>query len=428
MTAQAALHSRAIAAGYDPGRLRQAKVLVVGLGALGQNVVQNLALVGTGRLTLVDFDRFETHNATRSPFYPTPAEAARLGLAKAPLVALRAAGGSTAEDGEICYADSLIQQLGDGAVAWSDVVVAAVDNMNARAWLAERCRLLGRPLVEGGFAGPDFNLAVFGADDGAPCYRCSRPGRESAVSCTAYALAAEQQRIIPAIQTTAAVLGGYLAEQVARLLHGDTGRTGYRSYGSVRRETLHLARLSTNPECPGIHDRAPVIGTISALGPRGTVANLLDAVARQWGPGQLRFAEQVIAVANCTACRESCLVQSIASAWLAHPRCTRCGGPWPLTEPRLPDGGLAVRTDDTLTPQLADTPLASLGVRPGATLAVTLDDRRAGLLRIDGDALDGCTRVPLEQPRAGLAGLSLPPWLGDGYQPGCRVMVTSPDE
>src|SRR6516162_4202432 len=111
MIETSALHSRSILAGYDPERLREGKVLVVGLGALGQNVVQNLALVGVGQLMLVDFDMFEDHNATRSPFYPTAAEAARFGLGKAIIVAHRAVSIGTARDLQVYYSSSLIQVL-----------------------------------------------------------------------------------------------------------------------------------------------------------------------------------------------------------------------------------------------------------------------------------------------------------------------------
>ncbi|HET9896464.1 MAG TPA: hypothetical protein VFQ44_16175 [Streptosporangiaceae bacterium] len=52
---------------------------------------------------------------------------------------------------------------------------------------------------------------------------------------------------------------------------------------------------------------------------------------------------------------------------------------------------------DELSQVLADTPLDNLGVRTGASLAVTLADGRSGLLRIDGDIL-GCVEraAPLD--------------------------------
>lgn len=389
MTTTSRLHSRSILAGYEPARLRAAKVLVVGLGALGQNVVQNLALLGVGHLMLVDFDAFEGHNATRSPFYPTRAEVARLGRGKAIIVAHRAAQVSTASEAAVYYTQSTIQVLGDGALSWADVVVAAVDSLNARAWLAERCRLLARPMVEGGFSGPDFNLSAFAPVEGAVCYRCNRPGREASMSCTAYALAAEQAHVVPAIQTSAAVLGGYQAEQVVQLLHGRPDGVGHRSYGNVRRQTLQTALLTASSNCPGIHQPEPVIGTLRGLGCQAVLRDLVAAVADQFGGGQIRLADPVITTMSCTTCRTPCLVQAAESSWLADPRCSGCDGPWPVTEKYLPDSVCEIDTGDQLSDELAGTALDRIGVRAGASLSARLRDRRAGLLRIDGDIL-GC--------------------------------------
>jgi molybdopterin/thiamine biosynthesis adenylyltransferase len=390
------LHSRSILAGYDPACLRSAKVLVVGLGALGQNLVQNLALLGVGRLMLVDYDVFEGHNATRSPFYPTSAEAARLGRGKAAIVAHRAAQASTA-GAEVYFSASLIQALGDGALTWADVVVAAVDSLNARAWLAERCRLLARPMVEGGFSGPDFNLSAFAPTGGSVCYRCGRPERESSMSCTAYALAAERAHIVPAIQTSAAVLGGYQAEQVVQLLHGKLDRFGQRSYGNVRRETLMTALLAVDDQCQGSHQPEPVIGTIRGLRPHASLADLLAAVSQQFGGGRIKLAEPAIPKVSCTVCRAPCLVQATESVWLANPCCTDCGGPWPVTDTYVPDSVTELETGETMTDELAGVLLDNVGLRAGASLATTLVDGRSGLLRIDGDILSCVERaVPLD--------------------------------
>jgi molybdopterin/thiamine biosynthesis adenylyltransferase len=396
--APAGLHSRSVLAGYDPESLAAGKVLVVGLGALGQNVVQNLSLLGVGQLMLVDFDTFEGHNATRSPFFPTHAEVARLGRGKAAVVAHRTAQVSTARDPAVYYSASLIQALGDGAIAWADIVVAAVDSMTARAWLAERSRLLARPMVEGGFSGPDFNLSAFAAATGAVCYRCGRPDRDSSMSCTAYALAAEKANIVPAIQTSAAVLAGYQSEQVVQLLHGRLERLGQRSYGNVRRETLQLAELPANDDCPGIHFPEPVIGTVGNLGAGSTLADFTHAVEDEFGPAGFLLGEPVIANLSCTRCREPCLVQAGESSWLAAPRCTECGGPWPRAAVFAPDVAAKFHTSDHLGDELSSTPLASIGLRAGASVSANLEDGTSGLIRVAGDIHDCVERaVPFDR-------------------------------
>jgi molybdopterin/thiamine biosynthesis adenylyltransferase len=395
MATVAELHSRSILAGYDPALLRNAKILVVGLGALGQNVVQNLSLVGAGHLLLIDFDEFLAHNATRSPLYPTQDTASRLGLGKAVVVAHRAAEMSTAERGEVNYADSLIQVLGDGAVKWADVVVATVDSINARAWLAERCRLLGKPMVEGGFSGANFNVSSFSAAGGTVCFRCGHPEKESSISCTRYALEAEAVGIVPAIQTTAAVVGGYQAEQVLEVLHGDRDHFGQCGCGNVRELLWRTAKLPVNPMCPnsGRHYPQDVIGHIPEPVPSDRMADLAARIVGQFGQTTIRLPEYAIITQNCTRCRATCIVQAAEAAWLVSPRCVNCGGHWPTGDSASPEAVQVIETGEEMSPALATTPLTTLGIRAGASIEALTEDERTGLLRVDGSVLDHTTRV-----------------------------------
>ena len=50
------VHSRSRIAGYEPQRLQEGRVYVAGLGALGQNLVFDLALSGVGQLRLAERD------------------------------------------------------------------------------------------------------------------------------------------------------------------------------------------------------------------------------------------------------------------------------------------------------------------------------------------------------------------------------------
>src|SRR3954465_10018354 len=54
---------------WDQSKLRNARVLVVGAGALGNEIVKNLALLGIGQLLIADLDRIENSNLSRSVLY-----------------------------------------------------------------------------------------------------------------------------------------------------------------------------------------------------------------------------------------------------------------------------------------------------------------------------------------------------------------------
>ena len=54
---------------WDQEKIAAAKILVVGAGALGNEVLKNLALLGAGRVHLIDFDEIQDSNLTRSVLF-----------------------------------------------------------------------------------------------------------------------------------------------------------------------------------------------------------------------------------------------------------------------------------------------------------------------------------------------------------------------
>lgn len=382
MTAE--VHSRSRLAGYDPEKLARAKVTIVGLGALGQNVLQTLALSGVGNFLLIDYDRFEDHNATRSPFFPSPAEVALFGDYKAPVVAHRALAVSTARDPRIFYRCDTVQRSGDGVVRWSDLVVSAVDSISARAWLAERTRLHGKPLVEGGFFGAEFNFSAFSAEPGACCYRCINPQIISSISCTRYALEAERQHIVPAIQATAAVLGGLMAEQVINIIHGAEAGYGVRYYGNTRRASIHSALLQPDPMCPGEHDPLPV-RTISPGGRRlRTVADVIAAVGQWHERGWISLAEPIVLASTCISCAAKCRVRAAESSWLINPHCAPCGGPWRVSRNSMPGLVSTLELGRSLDVETLRVRLAEVGLGPRGCVLVDPGEESPYLVEIAG--------------------------------------------
>src|SRR5262245_30927491 len=71
---------------WQQDKLQEARLLVLGAGALGNEVVKNLALLGAGHVWIVDFDTIETTNLTRSVLF----RAKDVGSSKSLVLAARA--------------------------------------------------------------------------------------------------------------------------------------------------------------------------------------------------------------------------------------------------------------------------------------------------------------------------------------------------
>lgn len=152
-------------------RLSQARVLVVGCGALGGAAAQWLARAGVGHLDLVDRDIVELSNLPRQVLF-TEAHA-RDGAPKAHAAAdvLAQAGGPTrcAPHAEHLGA-TLLEELGADA----DLVVDGTDNMRTRYLVNDYCVREGKPWVYGGVVSSG-GLVMAVEPGRGPCLRCVFP-------------------------------------------------------------------------------------------------------------------------------------------------------------------------------------------------------------------------------------------------------------
>jgi adenylyltransferase/sulfurtransferase len=376
-------HSRARLAGYDPTVLASASVLVVGAGALGQNVALDLALSGVRELRIVDGDLFEWHNRTRSPLHPRRGSyEPGAPLPKASCVARELGLIHVDDQALVRAADTWIEELGLAAFDGVDVIAACVDALSARAYLARVATYLNLPIVDGGFSGANVGMTVYpSADDPqlAPCWSCGGAPLPGAFSCEHYARQSDTQGIIPAIQTGAAALGALCSEAVIGLLHGREEHVR-RVMLDVRSGDSRGSRPSPDPECAPYHRRLPEPVDV-ALTPAATVAETLAEV----GGGEARLFPPDVYVerANCPApgCSATCEVGAPSHRWSRDSRCQQCGGPWSraarqLASPDTIDAGLTI--DDPRS----SLSLQQLGACPGDVLELV--DSPHGAIRLEG--------------------------------------------
>ncbi|HVM13354.1 MAG TPA: molybdopterin-synthase adenylyltransferase MoeB [Egibacteraceae bacterium] len=151
------------------GRLKAAKVLLVGTGGLGSPLAMYLAAAGVGTLGLVDFDVVDESNLQRQVIHGTSdvgkrkVDSARETINDInPHVQVRVH--ETA-----LTSDNALEIIGD-----YDMVIDGTDNFPTRYLVNDACVLLGKPNVYGSIFRFDGQLSVFYAEEG-PCYRCMFP-------------------------------------------------------------------------------------------------------------------------------------------------------------------------------------------------------------------------------------------------------------
>jgi molybdopterin/thiamine biosynthesis adenylyltransferase len=384
------LLTREIAAGYDPERLAQTRVLLVGGGALGQNVGLNLALSQVGQICLVDMDRFEAHNATRSPCFPSPSERRRWGDGKAAVVARKLRQlVSWSERPELTYSEGPIQQFGDEPFRNATVVVSAVDSDVARAYVGSMARKHRLPLVEGGFHGADVSFCVLSNDGDGPCWSCHRQPQavdHLRMSCTAGARQAEAVGFVPATQPAAGVLAALMAEAAIQLGHDNREFVNHRVYLNARSAKATTVRLAIDELCAGRHDWPETSLKVAVAG-SSPASELLGQLAALLAHPSVSLPHRFVVSAPCAGCLNPLEINRPEWALSGRPRCQGCGGPWQLRNGETDGVSPPVEVYPLLsedTPELFRYSLDTLGIAPGTLLEVTDDSSGARLVDVCG--------------------------------------------
>ena len=148
--------------------VKAARVMVVGCGALGNEVLKNLVQMGVRHITVVDYDTIEPDNLTRSVLFTRDDALQR--RHKVDVVAERlTAMNSDVEVTTIC--GDIAYDVGLGLVRNMDVVIGCVDNRWARYCINRLCMRAGKSWVDGGIDRLEGTVRVF--RPGENCYACN---------------------------------------------------------------------------------------------------------------------------------------------------------------------------------------------------------------------------------------------------------------
>ena len=211
---------------WQQEKVANAKVMVVGAGALGNEILKNLALVGIGHILIIDFDVVEAANLTRSVLF----RAEDIGKLKAEVAAQRLK--ELNPDVKVaCICGDITSDVGLGVFRSMDVVLVGVDNFGARIFVNRACFKVGTPWINGGIQELVGEFHVYIPGEGA-CYECNLPAEaykemKRRLSCLLPIEEVEQGRV-PTTPTIASIIGGLQVQEALKFIHGHeiTGGSG----------------------------------------------------------------------------------------------------------------------------------------------------------------------------------------------------------
>ncbi len=225
-------------------RLKNSRVLIVGLGGLGSPVALYLAAAGVGELHLADFDTVDLTNLQRQVLHDTSS----VGLSKvdSALTRLQAI---NPEVRLLAHRSALDEDSLAAAVQAVDLVLDCTDNFATREAVNAACVAQRKPLVSGAAIRLEGQLSVFDPRrPESPCYHCLYGhGSEAELTCSEAGVVGPLVGLVGSLQALEALklLAEFGQPLVGRLLLID-------ALGSRFREL----RVKRDPGCSvcGGHD------------------------------------------------------------------------------------------------------------------------------------------------------------------------------
>ncbi len=201
--------------GWDQEALQNAAVMVVGAGALGNEIIKNLALLGIGQILIIDFDEIELSNLSRTVLFNEK----DIGKSKAAAAAAAAQKLAPKSNIQFIHGD-LFHDVGLGFYKHIDLVISGLDNIAARSKVGRSCYYANKPFIDGGIWAMGGEVRYFLPGEGF-CYDCtlSPVDWQSAHirnSCTGFKAEKDAAPPAPTTISTTSIIGGLLAQEAVR--------------------------------------------------------------------------------------------------------------------------------------------------------------------------------------------------------------------
>lgn len=313
---------------WEQRKLRAAKIMVVGAGALGNEVLKNLALVGVGQIIVVDCDHIEAGNLTRSVLY----RASDCGHPKAE-VAARAVREMNPDVQVVPVVGNVITDVGLGLFREMDVVIGCLDNREARLWVNRACWRVSRPWIDGGIQEISGVAKVFAPPDSA-CYECAMTENDYRLINLRYSCPLLPREDIlagkvPTAPTIAAIVAGLQTQEALKLIHGLPVEAGTAMVFNGVANNFYKTRYQRREDCLSHEQFGDSVDL--PFGACNSATELfvhLRSMLEMAGPLTLVLERDLVESVYCEACEiRTPILRPAFEVAARHANCPSCGSP-----------------------------------------------------------------------------------------------------
>lgn len=306
--------------------VRNAKVLVVGAGALGNEVLKNLALMGIGNLLIADFDTIEDSNLSRSVLFRESDNGARkVDAAARGVKNLNPDVKVKSWHGDINF------ELGLGVYRHVDAVVGCLDNREARLSINRASWAVDRPWVDGAIQELMGIVRVFWPGQGA-CYECTLTDHDYQMIGLRYScpLLARDNLLLGKVATTptsASIVAAFQTQEALKLIHEMEVHPGKAMMINGLTNDVYTTEYPVKEFCMSHSKLDPIIELPQVKSDQTTLAELLEIARERLGPeAMLEFNGELVVAMQCPECgNEEQVFKKMARLYESMAICPDCG-------------------------------------------------------------------------------------------------------
>ena len=254
---------------FKKERVRDARVLVVGAGALGNEVVKDLTLFGVGHIFVVDFDRIEISNLTRSVLFRE--EDAFEHRFKGDVVAKRAME-INPQIKVVPIVGNLFSDVGLALYRSVDVIIGCLDSRLARYQLNRMAMRAGKTWIDGSIENLTGVVKVF--TPGINCYECGLSREEFNIimlrtGCADVVRTQASQGRVATTPISASIVGAIQSQEAMKMIHLDSYDSEHLPFTTLQGKMFHYEGLTNSTHvyrlaswkknCPSHEKWGPVV-------------------------------------------------------------------------------------------------------------------------------------------------------------------------